>query len=51
MLPMSAAPMRIGAAVVGPSNEEADDEILASTMRGADKRRAERLEMREMLLR
>jgi hypothetical protein len=51
MLPTSAAPIRIGAAIVEPSSEEGDDEVLAGTMRGADKRRAERLEMREMLLR
>lgn len=48
MVPTSASPVRIGAAIVEPDD---GDEALLDIVRGADKRRAERLEMREMLLR
>ncbi|KAJ1307839.1 hypothetical protein OPQ81_001921 [Rhizoctonia solani] len=47
MVPATASPVKIGASVIVPTN----DEVVASIIRGADKRRAERLEMREMLLR
>ncbi|KAG8690120.1 Acyl-coenzyme A thioesterase 12 [Ceratobasidium sp. 423] len=47
MVPTSANPVKIGASVMVPMMDEAAADIV----RGADKRRAERLEMREMLLR
>jgi hypothetical protein len=47
MLPTSATPVKIGAAIIEPAAEG----TLVDIVRGADKRRAERLDMREMLLR
>ncbi|KAG8713481.1 Acyl-coenzyme A thioesterase 12 [Ceratobasidium sp. 394] len=50
MLPTTAAPVRIGA-TIEPSGEEEECAVLAAVIQGAEKRRAERLEMRELLLR
>ncbi|CAE6439280.1 unnamed protein product [Rhizoctonia solani] len=47
MVPTTASPVKIGVSVIVPTN----DEIVAKIVRGADKRRAERLELRELLLR
>lgn len=47
MLPTSASPVRIGVAIIEPSAKAP----LVDIVRGAEKRRAERLEMRELLLR
>ncbi|CAE7213188.1 unnamed protein product [Rhizoctonia solani] len=47
MVPTTASPVRIGASVIVPTNDDA----AASIVRGAERRRVERLEMREMLLR
>ncbi|CAE6447287.1 unnamed protein product [Rhizoctonia solani] len=47
MVPTTASPVKIGASVIVPSS----DETVANIVRGADRRRGERLEMREMLLR
>ncbi|KAL5634664.1 hypothetical protein ACGC1H_002639 [Rhizoctonia solani] len=47
MVPITASPVKIGASVIVPTT----DEVVANIVRGGDKRRAERLEMREMLLR
>ncbi|CAE6505743.1 unnamed protein product [Rhizoctonia solani] len=47
MVPITANPVKIGASVIVPTT----DEVVADIVRGADKRRAERLDMREMLLR
>ncbi|KAF8753571.1 hypothetical protein RHS01_06983 [Rhizoctonia solani] len=46
MAPTAASPVKIGASVIIPV-----DEVVGNIVRGADRRRAERLEMREMLLR
>ncbi|GAB1523079.1 hypothetical protein RhiTH_006208 [Rhizoctonia solani] len=46
MVPTAASPVKIGASVIIPV-----DEVVGNIVRGADRRRAERLEMREMLLR
>ncbi|CAE6409178.1 unnamed protein product [Rhizoctonia solani] len=46
MVPTTASPVKIGASIIIPV-----DEAVGSIVKGADKRRAERLEMREMLLR
>jgi len=51
MLPMAATPIRIGCAIIEPISEEGDEGVLAAVMRGAEKRRVERLETRELLLR
>ncbi|KAG9104641.1 Acyl-coenzyme A thioesterase 12 [Ceratobasidium sp. 370] len=51
MLPTTAAPVRIGAAIIVPPGEEEEDAVLAAVIQSAEKRRAERLEMRELLLR
>ncbi|KAG8741927.1 Acyl-coenzyme A thioesterase 12, partial [Ceratobasidium sp. 414] len=50
MLPTTAAPVRIGVAIIEPSDEEEEDAVLAAVIQGAEKRRAERLELRELLL-
>ncbi|CAE6527953.1 unnamed protein product [Rhizoctonia solani] len=47
MVPTTANPVKIGASVI----VHATDEAVADIIQGADRRRAERLEMREMLLR
>lgn len=49
LLPSSAALVNIGAVIVEPPGE--DGEILANVIKGAEKRRTERLEMRDLLLR
>ncbi|CAE6415534.1 unnamed protein product [Rhizoctonia solani] len=46
MVPAATTPVKIGASIVIPV-----DEAVGSIVRGGDKRRTERLEMREMLLR
>lgn len=51
MLPTAATPIRIGCAIIEPISEEGDEGVLTAVMRGAEKRRVERLETRELLLR
>ncbi|QRV89995.1 thioesterase superfamily protein [Ceratobasidium sp. AG-Ba] len=51
VLPTVSAPVTIGAAIIEPSEEEGEGAVLANVIKGAEKRRAERLEMRDLLLR